>query len=123
MSNRKEPAPPTLAGLYVRVSKANGSQTVDNQLLKLRDLARARGLVPVVFEDQRSAMKQRPGFEAMMNAARRGEIPGGLLVAALDRLGRSMIGVVQTVLELDRLKVPVISLREPWLDMGGPARN
>lgn len=114
---------PLRAGIYVRVSKSNGTQTVDNQLLKLRELARARGLDAVVFEDQRSAVKHRPGFEAMLNAARGGEIPGGVLVAALDRMGRSMIGVVQTVLELDRLKVPVISLREPWLDMGGPARS
>lgn len=114
--------PPTCrAALYVRVSVA-GRQSTEPQLLKLHELARARGYEPIVFEDQRSAVKKRPGFEAMMNAARRGEVQA-VLVTALDRLGRSMVGVVQTVLELERLKVPVVSLREPWLDTGGPAKD
>lgn len=110
------------AALYLRVSKSDGRQTVENQALKLRQLAAARGYDPVIFEDQRSALKKRPGFDAMLAAAHRGEL-NAVLVAALDRLGRSMTGVVQTVLALDRLKIPVISLREPWLDTGGPARD
>src|SRR5215212_2247968 len=41
---------------------------------------------------------------------------------ALDRLHRSMTGAINTVLECDRLGVPVLSVREPWLDTSGPVR-
>jgi putative DNA-invertase from lambdoid prophage Rac len=117
-----EPTSVPRAAIYLRVSTSNGRQTTENQRLKLEELARVRGYEPVPFEDHRSAVKHRPGLEAMMNAARRGEVQV-VLVAALDRLGRSMTGVVQIVLDLERAKVPVISLREPWLDTGGPARD
>ncbi|BDG08216.1 recombinase family protein [Anaeromyxobacter paludicola] len=33
-----------------------------------------------------------------------------------------MVSAIQTVLELDRLGVPVLSVREGWLDTSGPAR-
>lgn len=33
-----------------------------------------------------------------------------------------MVGSIQTVLECDRIGVPVISVREPWLDTAGPVR-
>jgi DNA invertase Pin-like site-specific DNA recombinase len=56
----------------------------------------------------------------MMRDAHRGMFDV-LLVWALDRFGRSMVGNIQTVLELDRRGVQVISVREPWLDTGGPA--
>ena len=41
---------------------------------------------------------------------------------SLDRLHRSMLGALQTVLDLDRIGVQVVSLREPWLDTGSPVR-
>lgn len=34
-----------------------------------------------------------------------------------------MVGCIQTVLELDRLGVPVLSVREGWLDASGPVRS
>ena len=46
-----------------------------------------------------------------------------LLVWSLDRFGRSMVGNLQAVLELDRIGVQVVSVREPWLDTGGPVRS
>jgi DNA invertase Pin-like site-specific DNA recombinase len=33
-----------------------------------------------------------------------------------------MVGNLQAVLELDRRGVEVVSVREPWLDTGGPVR-
>lgn len=42
---------------------------------------------------------------------------------ALDRIGRSMIGNLTDVLELDRIGVKVVSVRESWLDTSGPVRN
>jgi putative DNA-invertase from lambdoid prophage Rac len=75
-----------------------------------------------VFEEKASAVKHRPEFEKMRLAAHEGRFDV-LLVWSLDRLGRSMVGNLQTVLELDRVGVHVVSMREPWLDMTGPVRS
>src|SRR5271169_1665978 len=45
-----------------------------------------------------------------------------LVVWALDRFGRSMVGNLQAVLELDRCGVQVVSVRETWLDTGSAVR-
>jgi DNA invertase Pin-like site-specific DNA recombinase len=44
-------------------------------------------------------------------------------VWALDRIGRDMLATVRSVLELERLGVQIVSMREPWLDTGGPVKN
>jgi putative DNA-invertase from lambdoid prophage Rac len=112
--------PPT-AALYLRVSTSE--QTVENQLPDLQRLVEARGLrVVETFSENVSAVKQRPAFDALMKAAHRGRIKI-LLVWSLDRLHRSMVGAIQAVLELDRLGVQVVSVREPWLDTSGPVRS
>ena len=107
------------AALYVRVS--TDRQTVANQLAELRQLAAARGFEPIVYEEVESAAKARPVLDRMLADARVGRV-SAILVWALDRLHRSMVGSVQTVLECDRLGVPVVSLREQWLDTSGPVR-
>jgi putative DNA-invertase from lambdoid prophage Rac len=58
----------------------------------------------------------------MMAAARAGAIDV-VVVWSLDRLGRSMVGNIETVLELDRLGVEVVSVEEPWLDTASPVRD
>lgn len=108
------------AALYFRVS--TDRQTVENQVADLRLLAAARGFEPVVYEEVESAAKARPVFALMMADARAGRI-SAIMVWALDRMHRSMLGAIQDVLELDRIGVPVISVREPWLDTGGPVRQ
>jgi len=45
-----------------------------------------------------------------------------LVVWALDRLGRSMVGNLRDVLELDRCGVQVVSVRETWLDTGSASQ-
>jgi DNA invertase Pin-like site-specific DNA recombinase len=106
---------------YVRVSTED--QSVENQLPDLRQLAEARGLtIARVFSENMSAVKHRPEYEALLKAAHSGKV-GTILIWALDRLHRSMVGSMQTVLELDRLGVRVISVREPWLDTSGPVRS
>ncbi len=62
--------------------------------------------------------REHPGFDKMIAAAHRGRY-GVLVVWSLDRLHRGMVGALQIVLELDRLGVQVVSVREPWLDTGG----
>jgi len=107
------------AALYIRVS--SDRQTGENQLAELRQLAAARGFEPIIYEEVESAAKQRPVLDAMIADARAGRVRA-ILVWALDRLHRSMVGSIQTVLECDRIGVPVISVREPWLDTSGPVR-
>jgi putative DNA-invertase from lambdoid prophage Rac len=58
----------------------------------------------------------------MLKDARRGKFQV-LVVWALDRFGRSMVGNLQDVLELDRIGVQVVSVRETWLDTGSPVRT
>lgn len=112
--------PPERTGaLYVRVS--TDQQTPDNQLAELQRLANSRGFSPVVYSETESAVRHRPVFERMLADVRAGRV-NAVLVWALDRLHRTMVGAIQTVLEFDRLGVPVISSREPWLDTAGPVR-
>lgn len=107
--------------IYVRVS--TDKQTAENQLADLYRLAQARGLGgPTLYSETESAAKKRPVLENLMTACRRGE-HRTVLVWALDRLDRSMYSCIGRVLELDRLGVTVVSLREPWLDTSGPVRS
>lgn len=110
----------TRAALYLRVS--SDEQTFENQRPELRRIARTRGYkVVATYEEQASAAKARPEYTRMMDDAHRGMFDV-LVVWALDRLGRSMVGNMQAVLELDRCGVEVVSAREPWLDTGGAVR-
>jgi putative DNA-invertase from lambdoid prophage Rac len=107
--------------IYLRTS--TDRQFVDNQRPSVLQLAEARSLEIVkVYEEQASSVKHRPEWERLKNDAHRGEFRC-LVLHALDRLGRSMIGNVQQILELDRMGIEVVSVREPWLDTRGPVRT
>jgi putative DNA-invertase from lambdoid prophage Rac len=75
----------------------------------------------VIYEEVESAAKARPVFDRMLADARAGRVRA-IIVWPLDRHHRSMVGSIQAVLECDRIGVPVISVREPWLDTSGPVR-
>lgn len=96
-------------------------QQVENQVAEVRQLAVARGFEPVLYEEVESAAKSRPVLDRMLADVRAGRVQA-VAVWALDRLSRSMTGAINTVLELDRLGVPVLSVREGWLDTSGPVR-
>lgn len=77
---------------YARVSKADGSQSLDLQ----RDALVAAGVPESqTYSDLASGKKDdRPGLEACLKALREGDI---LVVWKLDRLGRSLHHLVKTV--------------------------
>jgi DNA invertase Pin-like site-specific DNA recombinase len=80
---------------YVRVSKNDGSQTLEPQ----RDILIAAGVDPVrIYEDLASGRKDdRPGLNACLKALQ----PNNTLVVwKLDRLGRDLKHLVTTVDEL-----------------------
>lgn len=80
---------------YMRVSKADGSQVVDLQ----RDALLAAGVKPEhLYEDLASGRRDdRPGLTACLKALRENDT---LLVWKLDRLGRDLRHLVNTVHEL-----------------------
>src|SRR6516165_6639457 len=80
---------------YMRVSKADGGQTTDLQ----RDALLAAGIDPrQLYEDAASGKRDdRPGLAACLKALREGDT---LLVWKLDRLGRDLRHLVNTVHEL-----------------------
>jgi DNA invertase Pin-like site-specific DNA recombinase len=80
---------------YLRVSKADGSQSTDLQ----RDALMGAGVLEsFIYEDYASGKRDdRPGLEACLKALRAGDT---LVVWKLDRLGRSLPHLVQTVYDL-----------------------
>ena len=80
---------------YMRVSKADGSQSTDLQ----RDALISAGVSPAhLYEDQASGRRdERPGLTACLKALRDGDT---LLVWKLDRLGRNLCHLVNTVHDL-----------------------
>lgn len=85
---------------YMRVSKADGSQTTDLQ----RDALIAAGTNPAhIYEDMASGRRDdRPGLAACLKALREGDI---LMVWRLDRLGRDLRHLINTVHDLTMRKV------------------
>jgi DNA invertase Pin-like site-specific DNA recombinase len=111
----------TAAAIYCRVSTSRQHDT--NQLPDCQRVAAARGFeVVAIYREQESAVKRRPVFERLMADAHTGKFKV-LILWRLDRLGRRMAGNINDVLALDRAGVEVVSVMEPWLDSGGPARN
>jgi DNA invertase Pin-like site-specific DNA recombinase len=80
---------------YMRVSKADGSQVLDMQ----RDALLAAGIqTEHVYEDLASgSLDARPGLTACLKALREGDT---LVVWKLDRLGRNLRHLVNTVHDL-----------------------
>ena len=80
---------------YMRVSKADGSQSLDLQ----RDALLAEGVDPgQIYEDYASGAKDhRTGLEACLRALRDGDV---LVIWKLDRLGRNLAHLVTTVQDL-----------------------
>lgn len=109
-----------VAACYLRVS--TDRQTVENQRHEVEDLVRARGYEPRFYQEVESGAKAHPVLERVVADARAGKVRA-VAFWALDRAGRTMQGAVALVLELDRLGVQVLSVREPWLDTGGPVRS
>jgi DNA invertase Pin-like site-specific DNA recombinase len=101
---------PMTVGIYVRTSTAQ--QTVENQLLELREYVAARGWHAVEYSDVISgATDRRPGLDALLKDARRRKFKS-VVVWSLDRAGRSLPHLVTLLDELQSLGVSFISLRE-----------
>ncbi len=82
---------------YMRISKADGTQTLDLQ----RDALAAAGVKPEHFYEDHASGKRddRPGLEACLKALRDGDT---LVAWKLDRLGRDLRHLVNLVHDLTK---------------------
>src|SRR5215470_1244367 len=107
------------AAIYLRVSTAD--QHVESQLYDLRELATKRGF-EVVKEYQDCGVSgrraRRPGLDSLIADARQKKF-SVVLVAAFDRVARSVKHFLQVMDEFDSVGITFISRREN-VDTSGP---
>ncbi len=91
---------------YARVSKADGSQSVDLQLDEL--VAAGVGKKQIYIDHASGKKDDRPGLVSCMKALRKGDT---LLVWKLDRLGRNLGHLVDLIDELHTREVSLKVLK------------
>ena len=111
--------------LYARVSKEDSKegfefQNPDNQIMPLRDWAKAKGWELTEFIEKASGGSDRPVFQDMLGKAMQRQF-GGIIFYSIDRFSREGILDTLTYIKLLRERgVWLKSLREEWLDTEGP---
>lgn len=104
--------------LYARCSTVD--QHLETQLYDLRELARQRGydLVSEYTDVISGSKAKRPGLDRLIADARRRRFDV-VLVAAFDRVARSVRHFLEVLDELNHLGIEFVSFREN-IDTGGP---
>ena len=110
------------AALYLRVS--TDGQSVENQRLALQAVAAQRGWSVVAAYDDNGisgakGRDRRPGLDALLNDATRGRFDVAM-VWAMDRLGRSLADLIDTLRVLKAAKVDLY-LDQQAIDTTTPA--
>ena len=102
---------PLRAGLYARISTAD-QQTLPMQVAAMKEYAERRGWQIVAsVKDINGGTKQRPKREELIQMARRRKLDV-IVVWRLDRWGRSLSDLTQSLEELRALKVDFVSVTE-----------
>jgi len=85
---------------YMRVSKSDGSQTINFQLDELKKFGVKEAYI---YEDYASGKNdKRSGLEACLKSLRKNDV---LVVWKLDRLGRNLSHLVKTVTDLSKRQI------------------
>lgn len=107
--------------LYARVSTSSGHQDPEMQLRELREYAERRGWqITETYTDTVSGSKDsRPALNKLMADACQRRFDA-VLVWKLDRFGRSLRHLVNSLAELEALGVAFVSLRDN-LDLSTPS--
>jgi DNA invertase Pin-like site-specific DNA recombinase len=105
---RRSPIFDTLPGVtttlgYARVSTSH--QTLDQQT----DALTAAGCERIFTDKMSGTRDDRPGLSALLDYARDGDT---VVVLSLDRLGRSLAGIIKTVATLHERGILLRSIRE-----------
>lgn len=114
--------PIRLVALYARVSTLNGQQDPEMQLTELREYAIRRGLsIHEEFVDQgvSGSKESRPALNRLMADAKRCRFDA-VLVWKIDRFGRSLKHLVNSLADLSAYGIAFISLRDN-LDLSTPS--
>jgi DNA invertase Pin-like site-specific DNA recombinase len=109
------------AALYVRTSTADKQDTAAQER-ELQALAEARGWkIYKTYRDHgySGTKASRPAFDQMWIDCRRGKIQI-VCVWAIDRFGRSLKNLIESLEELHRLKIDFVSLKQD-LDTTSPS--
>ena len=112
------------SGSVARQSWCSGTCFVENQRIGLEAVCEQRGwqVIQMYADNGVSGAKsrnQRPGLDAMLKDAARGRFDV-VLAWALDRLGRSLIDLLDTLGELDAASVALV-LHQQAIDTTTPA--
>lgn len=91
---------------YARVSKADGSQSIDLQMDEF--IANGVSKKHVYVDHASGKLDDRPGLEACLKALRKGDT---LVVWKLDRLGRNLAHLVKLIDELNERDVALKVLK------------
>src|SRR6476646_2666852 len=108
--------------LYARVSTLNGHQDPEMQLSELREYATRRGLtIHEEYVDQgvSGSKESRPALNRLMSEAQRCKFDA-VLVWKIDRFGRSLKHLVNSLADLSAYGIAFISLRDN-LDLSTPS--
>ncbi len=103
------------AAVYLRVSTAD--QDVAAQRASCLKICAANGWEPIEVAETGSGARKLVGWDRVMAMAAGHEIVA-VVVWALDRIGRSMWAISDSVREIDAAGVRLCSVQEPWLDVG-----
>jgi DNA invertase Pin-like site-specific DNA recombinase len=108
--------------LYARVSTLHGQQDPEMQLSELREYATRRGLsIHEEYVDQgvSGSKESRPALNRLMSEAQRCRFDA-VLVWKIDRFGRSLKHLVNSLADLSAYGIAFISLRDN-LDLSTPS--
>lgn len=108
--------------IYARVS--TDKQTVTNQLLQLREIAQRSGyeIVQEYTDEGISGAKgraERPALNEMMKAANQRKFDM-IMIWSIDRLGRSLQNLVETLNDLQAMKIDLY-FQQQGLDTSTPS--
>ncbi len=109
------------AALYARVSTIGRGQDVELQLEELRQAAQQRGWSFIEYVDDgiSGSVESRPALDRLKADAQSGKLDV-VIVWKLDRLGRSLRHLLQTLDEFTHLGVEFVSLRDAGIDTTSP---
>lgn len=97
--------------LYCRVSLSNGSQTTENQRIRLVEYATQNNFTYDIYEEEESTRKTRPVKQALLAKLRNHDYDA-VVVYKLDRWARSSTELIMDVSELVKKGIGFISLSD-----------
>jgi DNA invertase Pin-like site-specific DNA recombinase len=100
--------------LYARVSTADKNQNPQVQLDRLREFCKLRGyeIVREYVDTASGFSRKRAGFKAVLEDGRKRQFDG-VVITKLDRLGRNVHDLVETLGEFEVWRIELICLDQP----------